>query len=107
MRNQSNSLIFERWEAGGEKQGGRDGGIQGRHGNKKQNKADWKRGTQVKRLECLFLLVDGIECGWKTCYIIIQTVVLYQYSNEVLRMLKNNIEVDVKIKCIEAGKTQA
>ena len=22
-------------------------------------------------------------------------------------MLKNNIEVDVKIKCIEAGKTQA
>ena len=27
--------------------------------------------------------------------------------DEVIRMLKNNIEVDVKIKCIEAGKTQA
>lgn len=33
--------------------------------------------------------------------------VVLQISDEVIRMLKNNIEVDVKIKCIEAGKTQA
>ena len=32
---------------------------------------------------------------------------ILQISDEVIRMLKNNIEVDVKIKCIEAGKTQA
>ena len=53
------------------------------------------------------LRFDGIECDQKLCYIIIQIVLLYQRSNEVLQMLKNNIEVDVKIKCIEAGKTQA
>ena len=41
------------------------------------------------------------------CYIIIQIELLYQSSNELLQMLKNNIEVDVKIKCIEAGKMQA
>ena len=53
------------------------------------------------------LRFDGIECDQKLCYIIIQIVLLYQRSNEVLQMLKNNIEVDVKRKCIEAGKTQA
>ena len=34
-------------------------------------------------------------------------MLFYQWLNEVVQMLKNNIEVDVKIKCIEAGKTQA
>ena len=41
------------------------------------------------------------------CYIIIRIVLFHQNLIEVIKMLKNNIEVDVKIKCIEAGKTQA
>ena len=28
-------------------------------------------------------------------------------ASEVMKMIKNNIEIDVKVKCIEAGKTQA
>ena len=74
---------------------------------KAEQKADGDRGTLVARLECLFVLSTGLNVVKKMCYIIIQIVLLYQCSNEVLQMLKNNIEVDVKIKCIEAGKMQA
>ena len=48
-----------------------------------------------------------IEYKAKICYIIIRIVLFHQNLIEVIKMLKNNIEVDVKIKCIEAGKTQA
>ena len=71
-----------------------------------QNKQIGSEALRSKGLGAL-LRFDGIECDQKLCYIIIQIVLLYQRSNEVLQMLKNNIEVDVKIKCIEAGKTQA
>lgn len=45
----------------------------------------------------------------KTCYIIVLIVLFrnIECASEVIGMIKNNIEVDVKIKCIEASKTQA
>ena len=40
------------------------------------------------------------------CVIIYPKSVVFNNASEVVEMLKNNIEVDVKVKCIEAGKTQ-
>ena len=39
------------------------------------------------------------------CVIIYPKSVVFNNASEVVEMLKNNIEVDVKVKCIEAGKT--
>ena len=40
------------------------------------------------------------------CVIIYPNSVAFNNASEAEEMLKNNIEVDVKVKCIEAGKTQ-
>ena len=40
------------------------------------------------------------------CVIIYPNSVTFNNASEVEEVLKNNIEVDVKVKCIEAGKTQ-
>jgi hypothetical protein len=42
----------------------------------------------------------------KYCVIIYPKCVAFNNASEVVEMLKNNIEVDVKVKCIETGKTQ-
>lgn len=45
------------------------------------------------------------EISW--CIIIYLNSVIFDETDEVEWMVKNNIEVDVKVKCIENGMTQA
>ncbi len=53
-------------------------------------------------------LGEIVNCE-NVCYniILIVLIINIECASEVMRMIKNNIEVDVKVKCIEAGKTQA
>ena len=56
-------------------------------------------------LHFTFCVLIGLKKK-KYCVIIYPKCVAFNNASEVVEMLKNNIEVDVKVKCIEAGKTQ-
>ena len=49
-----------------------------------------------------FLCCSEIDC----CVIMYLNKIILCVCKEGVHMVKNNIEVDVKVKCIETGKTQ-
>ena len=55
----------------------------------------------------LFLTLSLYKRHFFTLQYIVRFIQLFAIDKQVIIMLKNNIEVDVKVKCIENEKTQA
>lgn len=85
------------WETVGKYQERYVLGIQGRNGDKSRLRQVRVKGTRSEGTG-VFLRYAMIEFRKKLCYIIAWIMLFYQSMYEVLRALKNNIEVDVKNK---------
>jgi len=70
-----------------------------------QNANSWCKGEEP--MAGLFFDFLAIQMAIFLLQYIVRIIQLFVIDKQVIIMLKNNIEVDVKVKCIENEKTQA